>query len=114
MWEMRLRWASPVVKKNKQTLPANVGDMGSILGQGRSPGEGNGNPLQYFCLENPMDRGAWRATVRRVPKTTERLSTAQRQGAACDMSQTNTAPPLLLQNSNISILTVLCFISDKK
>ena len=61
-----------------------------------------------------MDRGAWQATVRRVPKTTEQLSTAQRQGAACDMSYTNTAPPLLLQNSNISILTVLCFISDKK
>ena len=37
----------------------NVGDPGSIPGSGRSPGEGNGNPLQYFCLENPMDRGAW-------------------------------------------------------
>ena len=37
----------------------NVGDLGSILGLGRSPGEGNGNPLQYSCLENPMDRGAW-------------------------------------------------------
>ena len=37
----------------------NVGDLGSIPGLGRSPGEGNGNPLQYSCLENPMDRGAW-------------------------------------------------------
>ena len=37
----------------------NVGDPGSIPGSGRSPGEGNGNPLQYYCLENPMDRGAW-------------------------------------------------------
>ena len=37
----------------------NVGDLGSILGSGRSSGEGNGNPLQYYCLENPMDRGAW-------------------------------------------------------
>ena len=37
----------------------NVGDPGSSLGLGRSPGEGNGNPLQYYCLENPMDRGAW-------------------------------------------------------
>ena len=37
----------------------NVGDPGSIPGSGRSPGEGNGNPLQYFCLENPMDGGAW-------------------------------------------------------
>ena len=37
----------------------NVGDLGSIPGSGRSPGEGNGNPFQYYCLENPMDRGAW-------------------------------------------------------
>ena len=44
----------------------NAGDSGSIPGWGRSPGEGNGNPLQYSYLENPMDRGAWRATVHRV------------------------------------------------
>ena len=41
----------------------SAGDLASISGPGRSPGEGNGNRLQYFCLENPMDRGAWRATV---------------------------------------------------
>ena len=41
----------------------NVGDLGLIPGSGRSPGEGNGNPLQYSCLENPMDRGAWWATA---------------------------------------------------
>ena len=41
----------------------NAGDPGSIPGLGRSPGEGNGNPLQYYCLENPTDRGAWQATV---------------------------------------------------
>ena len=41
----------------------NEGDLDSIPESGRSPGEGNGNPLQYSCLENPMDRGAWRATV---------------------------------------------------
>ena len=40
----------------------NAGDLGLILGLGRSPGEGNGNPLQYYCLENPMDSGAWQAT----------------------------------------------------
>ena len=53
-------------------MPANEGDLrdtGSILGSGRSPGEGHGNPLQYSCLENPMDRGAWRATVHRVTKS---------------------------------------------
>ena len=44
-------------------LPVNSGDVGLIPGLGRSPGEGNGNPLQYVCLGNPMDRGAWWATV---------------------------------------------------
>jgi len=43
--------------------PCNAGDMGLIPGLGRSPGGGHGNPLQYSCLENPMDRGTWRATV---------------------------------------------------
>ena len=52
----------------------NAGDPGSIPGSGRSPGEGNGNPLQYFCLENPMDRGAWWATVHGVTKSWTRLS----------------------------------------
>ena len=44
-------------------------DAGSIPGSGKSPGGGNGNPLQYFCLENPMDRGAWRATVHGVAES---------------------------------------------
>ena len=51
--------------------PANAGDVGLISGSGRSPGEGNGNPLQYSCLGNPMDRGAWQATAHRVPKSKE-------------------------------------------
>ena len=54
--------------------PCNAGDPGSIPGLGRSPGEGNGNPLQYPCLENPMDRGAWWAAVHRVAKSRTRLS----------------------------------------
>ena len=52
----------------------NAGDLGSIPGLGRSPGEGNGNPLQYSYLENPMDGGAWWATVHRVAKSWARLS----------------------------------------
>ena len=47
----------------------NVGDLGSISGSGRSSGEGNGNPLQCSCLENPMDGGAWQATVHGVAKS---------------------------------------------
>ena len=52
----------------------NAGDRGLIPRLGRSPGEGNGNPLQYSCLENPLDRGAWRATVHGVTKSWTRLS----------------------------------------
>ena len=48
--------------------PANAGDVGSISGSGKSPGEGNGNPFQYSYLGNPMDRGAWQATVHGVEK----------------------------------------------
>ena len=57
--------------------PANAGDIrdkGSVPGLGRSPGEGNGNPLQYPCLENPVDRGAWWATDHRVTESQTRLS----------------------------------------
>ena len=52
----------------------SAGDPGSIPGSGRSRGEGNGNPLQYSCLENPTDRGAWRATVHRVTESRTRAS----------------------------------------
>ena len=59
-----------------KNLPAIVGDPGSIPGSGRSLREENGNPLQYSCLENSMDRGVWWATVHRVAKTdtTEQLT----------------------------------------
>ena len=66
-----------------KNLPANAGeesDMGLIPGLGRFPGVGNGNPLQYSCLENSMDRGAWQATVHRLTKSQtqlKQLSTAQ-------------------------------------
>ena len=59
-----------------KNLPANAGDVieaGSIPGLGRSPGGRHGNPLQYSCLENPMDRGAWRVRVHRVTKSSTRL-----------------------------------------
>ena len=56
------------VEKN---LPANAGDAGLIPGSGRSAGEGNGNPFQYSCLVNPMDRGAWQAIVHGVAKESD-------------------------------------------
>ena len=71
---MSYLWGFPggAVVKN---LPANAGDMSSIPGSGRSPGGENGNPLQYSCLENSMDRGAWQATVHEPTKSWTRLST---------------------------------------
>ena len=57
-----------------KNLPTNAGDMGLIPGSGRTPGGGSGNPFQYFCLKNSMDRGAWQATVRRVTKSRTQLS----------------------------------------
>ena len=53
---------------NSPKSVCKAGDLGSIPWSGRSPGEGNGNPLQYSCLENPMDRGAWWATVHGVTR----------------------------------------------
>ena len=60
-----------MLERKKKDFPGNynAADPGSIPGSGRSPGEGNGNPLQYSCLENPMDRGAWWATIHGVAKS---------------------------------------------
>ena len=60
--------------KNPTPSAGDARDFGSIPRSGRSPGEGNGNPLQYSCLENSMDRGAWWATVHGVSKSQTRLS----------------------------------------
>ena len=56
-----------------KNLPANAGDAGSIRGSGKSPGEGNGNPLQYSCLRNPMDKGSWWATVHELQRAGHNL-----------------------------------------
>ena len=58
---------------NTPVSAGDVRDVGLIPGSGRSPGEGNGNPVQYSCLENPMNRGAWWATVHRVAKSQTQL-----------------------------------------
>ena len=62
-----------LVVKNPPANAGNAGDVGLIPGSGRSPGEGHGNPLQYSCLKNPMDRGDWRSTVHRITKNPTQL-----------------------------------------
>ena len=62
-----------LVVKNPPANAGDAGDKGLIPGWGRPPGGGHGNPLQYSCLENSMDRGAWRATVHRITKSQTRL-----------------------------------------
>ena len=60
--EYRVRWKAPGGSAVKNP-PADAGDVGLIPGWGRTPGKGNGNPLQYSCLEKPTDRGAWQVTA---------------------------------------------------
>ena len=67
MWNMMILVALEV--KNPPANAGDIRDVGSIPGMGRSPGGGHGNPLQYSCLENPMDKGACQATVHRVTKS---------------------------------------------
>ena len=62
-----------LVVKNSPASAGDARDASLIPGLGRSPGEGNGNPLQYYCLENPTDRGTWWATVHRVAKSQTHL-----------------------------------------
>ena len=66
MYFSYMGFSSDSVVKNS---PANAGDAGSIPGLARFPGEGNGNPLQYSCLEKLMDRGAWQATIHEITKS---------------------------------------------
>ena len=70
-WNVRASLVAQLVKN----LPANAGDLVSIPGSGKSPGEGNGNSLQYSCLENPMDRGAWQAAAHEVEGVRRNLAT---------------------------------------
>ena len=77
VWEKTTKFCKAIIlqlKKKKKNLPANTrdtGDMGLIPGLGRSPGERNGHPLHYSCLENYVDRGTWQATVHRVTKMSD-------------------------------------------
>ena len=79
----------------------NTGDSGSIPGSGRSPGEGNGNPLQYSCLENPMNRGAWQAIVHGVVRVGHDLATKP-------------PPPLLLALVQVVLLSPTSLKVERK
>ena len=78
-----MKWASQValVIKNPSASAGDIRNVGSVSGWGRSPGGGHGNLLQYSCLENPMDRGAWQATVHRVTKRQTRLKCLSKQAS---------------------------------
>ena len=81
-----------LVVKNPPASAGDIRDTGSIPGSGRSPGGGHGNPLQYSCLEDPMDRGAWQATVHRGAKSQtqlKQLRTHTRNPAHCGKILTN-------------------------
>ena len=74
-----LRTTELLVTQMVKNLPANAGDASSIPKSERSPGEGTGNPLQYSCLENPKDRGAWQATVHGSQSVGHNLGNKQQQ-----------------------------------
>ena len=73
--DSRIVIINALVVKNPPADAGDLRDVGWIPGSGRSPGEGNGNPLQYSCLENPMDRGVWQAIVRGVTRVAHDLVT---------------------------------------
>ena len=95
-----------------KNLPASAGDArdtGSIPGSGGSPGGGNGNLVQYSCLENPMDRGAWQATVHGAAKSRTRLSTHAQCGNVNPNLLTYPSPPSLLLTLSYFIFFFLHF-----
>ena len=91
LWVILMASHMALVVKNP---PANAGDIraaGSIPGLGRSPGGGNGNPLPYSCLGNPMDRGAWQAAAHRVTKNWTQLSNIALMGDSDALSNAKTS-----------------------
>ena len=92
--------------KDLSAKAGDVRDVGSILGLGRVPGVGNGNPLQYSCLKNSVDRGAWQATVHGVAE----LETTKRLEHACARTHTHT----LFNTTTINTLKVRADITDEK
>ena len=84
-----LGFPSGSMVKNPSPNVGDTGDVGLISGSGRSPGEGSGNPLLYSCLGNPMDRGAWWATVHGIAKESDTIETHQTTTTLYQYSQYN-------------------------
>ena len=107
--------------KNPPANTRDIKDVGLIPGSGRSPGGGHGNPLQYSCLENPMDRGAWQATVHRVTQSQTQLkqiSTAWHNGSV-SISLNLLLPALyeIFLSSNLEIhlhIYILSYLSQSE
>ena len=93
-------WGFPSGLDSKES-DCNVGNLSSVPGSGRSPGEGNGNPLQYSCLENPMDRGAWRATVHRVTESDATDGTLRHSVQFSRSVMSNSLRPHRLQHARL-------------
>ena len=91
-----------------QEITLNAGGLGSVPGLGRSPGGGHGNPLQYSCLENPVDRGAWRATVHGVTKNWTDLTTIPPPPATYKLHDFSCFFPVLSRPCPESVLFLLC------
>ena len=89
----------------------NVGDQGSIPGLGRSPGGGRGNPLQYSCLENSMDRGAWWATVHRVAKSQIWLKWLSSSGIYISRVYSQFLSIMFNICSSSSFISLMCYMS---
>ena len=98
-----------------KNLPAIAGDLGSIPGSGRSHGGGHGNPPQYSCLKNPMDRGAWRATVQGVTKSRHDWSSLAHTRSECEIrrlsSTLSTKQISLIAQRKKKLLLILCSLS---
>ena len=102
-WQRPRGFPGSSVVKNPPANAGDAGDVGSIPGLERYPGEGNGKPLQYSCLGNPMDRGTWRATIHGVTKSQARLSTHAWQSPRQESGFLTSSLAFFLSLSEVSV-----------
>ena len=109
-----VKWGFPSGSDGKE-FACNAGELSSIPGSGVSPGEGNGNPLQYFCLGNPIDRGAWWTLVHGVTKSWTQLSNKHLSSEIIQLSLRNSlyVPNLFWHQRPVSWKTIFPWIGDR-